>query len=96
MVEIPTGKLPADILRKLLAKYAPTDPRLSLRFKCLLKANTGPLVAAGLIVAFAIGIGIMQAFSRPKKVAFKGDFRHYGADRSARERDLDVPDEEQT
>ena len=57
------------------------------------KANTGPIVAAGLVLAFAIGIGLMQAFSRPKKVAFKGDFKHYGADRSARERDLDISDE---
>ncbi|RMG07551.1 MAG: hypothetical protein D6731_23650 [Planctomycetota bacterium] len=76
------------------AKYAPTDPRLSLRFKCWLKANTTILVAVSLVVVFALGVVLMQMFSRPKKVAFKGEFKHYGADRTARERDLDVPGEE--
>ena len=74
-------------------KFAPTDPRLSLKFKCWLKANTGALVAVLGVVAFALGIAIMQAFARPKKVKFQGDFKHYGQDRSARERDLDLPEE---
>lgn len=76
------------------ALYAPTDPRLSLKTKCWLKANTGPLVAVAGVVAFAIGIAVMQAFARPKKVAFSGDYKHYGSERSALERDIDIPEED--
>jgi tetratricopeptide (TPR) repeat protein len=72
------------------AELTPDDPRLSLRTTCWVKANTAPLVAIGAVVAFVLGIVVMQAFSRPSKVKFAGEYRHYGAERSRRERDMDV------
>lgn len=72
------------------AEHAPTDPRLALRWKCWTKANTAPLVGVGAAVAFVVALVVMQLFSRPKKIKFSGEYRHYGADRSRRERDLDV------
>jgi tetratricopeptide (TPR) repeat protein len=76
---------------EVASKYAPTDPRLDLKMQCWIKANTGPLVAVAGVIAFAVGVALLQAFSRPKKVAFKGEFKHYGAERTSRERDLEAP-----
>ncbi|MGE0707574.1 MAG: hypothetical protein AB7N76_10470 [Planctomycetota bacterium] len=72
------------------AQYAPTDPRLELRWKCWIQSNTGPLVGVAAVLVFVVGIVLMQVFSRPTKVKFSGEYKHYGAERNVRERDLEV------
>lgn len=72
---------------------APTDPRLALANKAWMKANMAYLLAIGAVILVAIGVGVMQLFSRPRKVKFSGEFKHYGANRTARERDLDLGEE---
>lgn len=72
---------------------APTDPRLSLESSAWMKAHLAYLLAVGAVVLVGVGVGVMQLFSRPRKVKFTGEFRHYGANRSARERDLDLGEE---
>lgn len=72
------------------AKYAPSDPRLKLRWRSWVQAKSGVLVGVVIALAVAGGFAAMQVFSRPKRIKFEGEFKHYGADRSNRERDLDV------
>lgn len=72
---------------------APTDPRLSHERSAWMKAHLAYLLAVGAVVLVGLGVGVMQLFSRPRKIKFSGEFRHYGANRSARERDLDLGEE---
>ncbi|MDC3378874.1 hypothetical protein OAX78_01145 [Planctomycetota bacterium] len=67
-------------------ELAPADERLSLRKWCWAMANTGPLAAVGAVAIFGMGFVLLQVFSKPKKVEFTGDFKHYGSDRSRVER----------
>ncbi len=55
-----------------------------------MQAKSGVLVGVVIVLTIAGGFAAMQVFSRPKRIKFEGEFKHYGADRSNRERDLDV------
>jgi len=68
--------------------YAPSDERLALAKWCWIKAYRPYLFSVGGVLFLAAGIGLLQLFARPKKVKFEGEFRHYGANRAERERDL--------
>jgi cytoskeletal protein CcmA (bactofilin family) len=70
------------------ATFAPQDRRLELRKWAVLRSNTGSIVAVFGVMFFALGIGALHIFSRPKKVHFGGTFKHYGADRADQERGL--------
>lgn len=83
------GALPLFTRAKELA---PTDPRLELYRACWTQVYSTHLMTIGAIVLLVVGIGVFQAIRKPKRVKFEGDFKYYGADRSRRERDLDVED----
>lgn len=67
---------------------APDDPRLSNYTACWAKANTALLGGIAAVILLAIGLGVLAIFSRPKKVKFSGEYKHYGQDR-VREVDRD-------
>lgn len=71
-------------------ELAPTDERLSLYGACWAQAYKTHLATVGGIVLLVLGIAVYQAFAKPKTVKFEGEYKHYGANRSERERDLDV------
>jgi hypothetical protein len=71
-------------------ELAPTDPRLDLERGAWLRARQQLLGAAAAILALVVGFVVMQIFARPRRIKFEGEFKHYGADRARRERDLDV------
>ncbi len=71
-------------------ELAPTDERLSLYGSCWAQAYKTHLATVGGIVLLVLGIAVFQAFAKPKAVKFEGEYKHYGANRTERERDLDV------
>lgn len=81
------GALPLFTRAKELA---PTDPRLELYRACWMQVYKMHLATIGAIMLLVVGLGVFQAIRKPKRVKFGGDFKYYGADRSRRERDLDV------
>jgi tetratricopeptide (TPR) repeat protein len=83
----------AIALLKQVRTLAPSDDRMALEKWAYLYAYTTHLMALGAVMLLAIGIGVMQMFRQPKKIARVGDFKHYGKDRNLRERDLDLGDE---
>lgn len=60
---------------------APDDPRLEHYTACWAKANTGMLGGVTVVVLLGIGFGVLAMFSRPKKVKFSGEYKHYGHER---------------
>ncbi len=74
------------------SELAPTDERLSLEWSCWVKAYKRHFFGMAVILLLLGGVAGMQMFARPKRVKWQGDYKHYGANRAQRERDLDVDD----
>jgi tetratricopeptide (TPR) repeat protein len=60
---------------------APDDPRLGHYTACWAKANTALLGGIAAVILLGIGFGVLAIFSRPKKVKYSGEYKHYGQDR---------------
>lgn len=72
------------------SELAPTDERLSLEWSCWIKAYKRHFFGMAVILLLMGGVAAMQMFARPKRVKWQGDYKHYGANRAQRERDLEV------
>lgn len=72
------------------SELAPTDERLSLEWSCWFKAYKTHFFGMFVIVLLLGGIAAMQLFARPKRIKWQGEYKHYGANRAQRERDLEV------
>lgn len=72
------------------SELAPTDERLSLEWSCWVKAYKTNFFGMFAILLLLGGVAAMQMFARPKRVKWQGDYKHYGANRAQRERDLEV------
>lgn len=60
---------------------APDDPRLEHYTACWAKANTTLLGGVAAVILLGLGFGVLAIFSRPKKVKFSGEYKHYGQER---------------
>ena len=60
---------------------APDDPRLQHYTACWAKANTALLGGIAAVILLGIGFGVLAIFSRPKKVMYSGEYKHYGHER---------------
>jgi len=60
---------------------APDDPRLEHYTACWAKANTALLGGIAAVILLGIGFGVLAIFSRPKKVKYSGEYKHYGHER---------------
>lgn len=72
------------------SELAPTDERLSLQWSCWVKAYKTHFFGLVALLLLLGGVASMQMFARPRRVKWQGDYKHYGANRAQRERDLDV------
>lgn len=74
------------------SELAPTDPRLELEWSCWFQAYKTNFIGLGALILLLVGVAAMQMFARPRRVKWQGDYKHYGANRAQRERDLEVDD----
>lgn len=71
-------------------ELAPTDERLQLYWSCMLRARKNTILMVAVLLVFVVLIWAARAFAKPKTVQHVGEYKYYGAERSRRERDLDV------